>query len=124
MRLRPRIFAPRNSACASLNLRLHHHRKNPRKTQENPRKTHGNPRKTHRNPRKTHRLGPLPLHPRSRAPFPPSAILRFHSRFPWILTLKVGFVSLGCPKNLVDTEVMMGLLAARGHELTSRPAEA
>jgi ribosomal protein S12 methylthiotransferase len=24
---------------------------------------------------------------------------------------KVGFVSLGCPKNLVDSEVMMGLLA-------------
>jgi ribosomal protein S12 methylthiotransferase len=38
--------------------------------------------------------------------------------------LKVGFVSLGCPKNLVDTEVMMGLLAARGHELTPRPEEA
>jgi len=38
--------------------------------------------------------------------------------------LKIGFVSLGCPKNLVDTEVMMGLLAARGHELTSHPADA
>jgi ribosomal protein S12 methylthiotransferase len=38
--------------------------------------------------------------------------------------LKVGFVSLGCPKNLVDTEVMMGQLTARGHELTSRPDEA
>ncbi|MCX6633841.1 MAG: 30S ribosomal protein S12 methylthiotransferase RimO, partial [Acidobacteria bacterium] len=38
--------------------------------------------------------------------------------------MKVGFVSLGCPKNLVDTEVMMGQLAARGHELTSRPGEA
>jgi len=24
---------------------------------------------------------------------------------------KVGFVSLGCPKNLVDSEVMMGILA-------------
>src|SRR5579863_600015 len=36
-------------------------------------------------------------------------------------TLKVGFVSLGCPKNLVDTEVMMGQLAARGHELTHQP---
>ncbi len=40
------------------------------------------------------------------------------------LYLKVGFVSLGCPKNLVDTEVMMGHLAARGHELTTRPEEA
>jgi ribosomal protein S12 methylthiotransferase len=38
--------------------------------------------------------------------------------------LKIGFVSLGCPKNLVDTEVMMGQLAARGHELTASPAEA
>src|SRR4029079_2749781 len=34
------------------------------------------------------------------------------------------FVSLGCPKNLVDSEVMMGLLQARGHELTSHAEEA
>jgi len=32
--------------------------------------------------------------------------------------LKVGFVSLGCPKNLVDSEVMMGLLTQAGAELT------
>ena len=38
--------------------------------------------------------------------------------------MKVGFVSLGCPKNLVDSEVMMGLLAARGHELTPNPQDA
>ncbi len=38
--------------------------------------------------------------------------------------MKIGFVSLGCPKNLVDTEVMMGHLAARGHELTARPEDA
>jgi len=38
--------------------------------------------------------------------------------------LKVGFVSLGCPKNLVDSEVMMGQLAARGHQLTPHPGEA
>lgn len=38
--------------------------------------------------------------------------------------MKVGFVSLGCPKNLVDTEVMMGQLTARGHQLTHEPAEA
>ena len=37
---------------------------------------------------------------------------------------KVGFVSLGCPKNLVDSEVMMGILAREGHELTSRADEA
>src|SRR5271169_4744993 len=36
-------------------------------------------------------------------------------------TLKIGFVSLGCPKNLVDTEVMMGQLVERGHELTHDP---
>ena len=38
--------------------------------------------------------------------------------------MKIGFISLGCPKNLVDSEVMMGLLEARGHELTSEPEEA
>ena len=37
---------------------------------------------------------------------------------------KVGFVSLGCPKNLVDSEVMMGLLHSRGAEITSRADEA
>ena len=37
---------------------------------------------------------------------------------------KVGFVSLGCPKNLVDSEVMMGLLARDGYELTPRADEA
>jgi len=37
---------------------------------------------------------------------------------------KVGFVSLGCPKNLVDSEVMMGVLARAGYELTPRAAEA
>jgi ribosomal protein S12 methylthiotransferase len=31
---------------------------------------------------------------------------------------KVGFVSLGCPKNLVDSEVMMGILAQAGASLT------
>src|SRR5712672_3220734 len=37
---------------------------------------------------------------------------------------KVGFVSLGCPKNLVDSEVMMGLLARAGAELTTRAEDA
>jgi ribosomal protein S12 methylthiotransferase len=37
---------------------------------------------------------------------------------------KVGFVSLGCPKNLVDSEVMMGLLARAGAELTARAEDA
>src|SRR5713101_1482164 len=37
---------------------------------------------------------------------------------------KVGFVSLGCPKNLVDSEVMMGMLAQAGAELTPRAEDA
>jgi ribosomal protein S12 methylthiotransferase len=37
---------------------------------------------------------------------------------------KVGMVSLGCPKNLVDSEVMLGVLAGHGYELTPRAEEA
>src|SRR3984957_12033404 len=37
---------------------------------------------------------------------------------------KVGFVSLGCPKNLVDSEVMMGILARSGYEITPRADDA
>jgi len=37
---------------------------------------------------------------------------------------RIGFVSLGCPKNLVDSEVMMGLLDRAGAEMTSRPETA
>jgi ribosomal protein S12 methylthiotransferase len=37
---------------------------------------------------------------------------------------KVGFLSLGCPKNLVDSEVMMGILARDGYELTPRADDA
>jgi ribosomal protein S12 methylthiotransferase len=37
---------------------------------------------------------------------------------------KVGFVSLGCPKNLVDSEVMMGLLHHNGAELTPHAEDA
>jgi len=36
----------------------------------------------------------------------------------------VGFISLGCPKNLVDSEVMMGLLNRAGARLTNHPEEA
>ena len=35
--------------------------------------------------------------------------------------MKIGFVSLGCPKNLVDSEVMMGLSQEGGHTLTPNP---
>src|SRR6266481_3545211 len=38
--------------------------------------------------------------------------------------LKVGFVSLGCPKNLVDSEVMMGMLQSGGAQITSRAEDA
>jgi len=37
---------------------------------------------------------------------------------------RIGFVSLGCPKNLVDSEVMMGLLATNGAEITPHAEEA
>src|SRR3954470_16375117 len=37
---------------------------------------------------------------------------------------KIGFVSLGCPKNLVDSEVMMGMLNQAGAELTPRAQDA
>jgi ribosomal protein S12 methylthiotransferase len=37
---------------------------------------------------------------------------------------KIGFVSLGCPKNLVDSEVMMGLLSQGGAEITPRAEDA
>ncbi|MDY4696430.1 30S ribosomal protein S12 methylthiotransferase RimO [Selenomonas sp. WCA-380-WT-3B 3/] len=38
--------------------------------------------------------------------------------------MKAGFISLGCSKNLVDTEVMLGELRAHGIELTTDPAQA
>jgi ribosomal protein S12 methylthiotransferase len=38
--------------------------------------------------------------------------------------LKIGFVSLGCAKNLVDTEVMLGLLDQGGYVITDQPEEA
>ena len=38
--------------------------------------------------------------------------------------MKAGFVSLGCAKNLVDTEVMLGIMQANGIELTANPADA
>lgn len=38
--------------------------------------------------------------------------------------MKAGFISLGCSKNLIDTEVMLGILQDGGYELTNEPAEA
>jgi ribosomal protein S12 methylthiotransferase len=55
----------------------------------------------------------------------PPAILDDVSReIPVKTRPKVGFVSLGCPKNLVDSEVMMGLLHHNGAELTPRAEDA
>lgn len=38
--------------------------------------------------------------------------------------MKLLFISLGCDKNLVDTEVMLGLLAGRGYEMTDDETQA
>jgi ribosomal protein S12 methylthiotransferase len=38
--------------------------------------------------------------------------------------MKIGLVSLGCPKNLVDSEVMLGLAQKAGHELTQDASQA
>src|SRR5689334_14113211 len=38
--------------------------------------------------------------------------------------MKIGFLSLGCPKNLVDGEVMLGLARNAGHEVTTDAADA
>src|SRR5690242_1308959 len=38
--------------------------------------------------------------------------------------MKIGFLSLGCPKNLVDSEVMLGLAREAGHDITADAREA
>src|SRR5262249_1915096 len=38
--------------------------------------------------------------------------------------MKIGLISLGCPKNLVDSEVMLGLAQQAGHQLTQEPSAA
>ncbi len=40
------------------------------------------------------------------------------------MSVKIGFVSLGCAKNLTDTETMLGLLLGDGYEITAEPAQA
>jgi len=57
------------------------------------------------------------------APSATSAKSLHSSASPEVRT-KVGFVSLGCPKNLVDSEVMMGMLAQGGAELTTSAEDA
>src|ERR671933_1772924 len=38
--------------------------------------------------------------------------------------MKIGMISLGCPKNLVDSEVMLGLSQRAGHEITTDASDA
>ena len=37
--------------------------------------------------------------------------------------MKVGFISLGCPKNLVDTEAMLGQLVDKGYSIAADPSD-
>jgi ribosomal protein S12 methylthiotransferase len=46
------------------------------------------------------------------------------SSLPQARPLRIGFVSLGCPKNLVDSEVMMGLLDHAGARIVNDPENA
>ena len=55
---------------------------------------------------------------------PPAILDDVSQEIPVQARPKVGFVSLGCPKNLVDSEVMMGLLHHNGAELTPRAEDA
>jgi ribosomal protein S12 methylthiotransferase len=55
---------------------------------------------------------------------PPAILDDVSQEIPAKTRPKVGFVSLGCPKNLVDSEVMMGLLHHNGAELTPRAEDA
>ena len=54
----------------------------------------------------------------------PSRYNELVSKLPSPAPPTVGFISLGCPKNLVDSEVMMGLLDRAGARLTNHPEEA
>ena len=58
----------------------------------------------------------------SRIPNPESLIPNPESPVPSLM--KIGFVSLGCPKNLVDSEVMIGLVQQAGHEVTADASSA
>jgi ribosomal protein S12 methylthiotransferase len=55
---------------------------------------------------------------------PPAILDNISQEIPAKIRPKVGFVSLGCPKNLVDSEVMMGLLHHNGAQLTPRAEDA
>ncbi len=40
------------------------------------------------------------------------------------MTIRVGMISLGCTKNLIDSEVMLGLLTEKGYEITPHEEDA
>lgn len=42
----------------------------------------------------------------------------------FVKNMKILFISLGCDKNLVDTEMMLGMLAESGHTFTDDESEA
>jgi ribosomal protein S12 methylthiotransferase len=64
------------------------------------------------------------MKPPTKQPAPKAAPHLAPQSAPQPATQKIGFLSLGCPKNLVDSEVMMGILARNGYELTARADEA
>jgi len=61
---------------------------------------------------------------KKKASKPSAAPVKKSAKAPVRKAVKVGFVSLGCPKNLVDSEVMMGMLTAGGARITPRAEEA
>jgi ribosomal protein S12 methylthiotransferase len=71
-------------------------------------------------PLKTLTAPPASEKPRAQAP----GFVQTSEGAPRSSVLKVGFVSLGCPKNLVDSEVMMGLVARAGAELSPSAEDA
>jgi ribosomal protein S12 methylthiotransferase len=66
----------------------------------------------------------MPVKSRTVSPSETSSDVLSPPKSPQSHAPKVGFVSLGCPKNLVDSEVMMGLLARAGAQLSSRAEDA
>jgi len=48
----------------------------------------------------------------------------WYNHYKWGDYMKVGFISLGCSKNLVDSEKMMGMLLSGNHEIVNDPSQA
>src|SRR5688572_4328126 len=72
-------------------------------------------------------VGTFPLSTDATSTWSPAAgisLFRLSVEYPWIERMKIGMISLGCPKNLVDSEVMLGLAQQAGHQLTRDAADA